>query len=414
MQAMQNRPQAFRTGPPARSVFDVFHLRRGFTLIELLVVIAIISAVTIATVPMILPALDVRRIREASRILSTHFASAQSEAIATGRSVGVWIQRLSGEPAAAMDLFLCEVPAPYAGDSTSSQANCQFASGNATITLASDTAWYNLLKAGDTIRLNYGGPVYQFTGMSEQGAAGSGNFVDATQEYPANSGTYVLKPDKTLRFQVISTSVSNPTIRWPAAASSPGGWNASYQIYRQPIRSAGSAVQMPAGAVIDLVYSGIGAQQLYQAPPTVSSQTLNETQFRDSQTSTPDGKANRSLPIIVTFNKQGGLDSLYMRGPLVSGKVQIYPIKLTEPIHFLVGKRNKLPAPTGTYDATAAQDVQAETYNFKDMENIWVSINPQTGLVTTAEVASSSGSNLTAHLTASRTFATSAQTMGGR
>src|SRR5262245_24677209 len=33
---------------------------RGFTLIELLIVIAIISAVTIATVPMLLPALDIR------------------------------------------------------------------------------------------------------------------------------------------------------------------------------------------------------------------------------------------------------------------------------------------------------------------------------------------------------------------
>src|SRR4051794_1301952 len=115
MRNIQSGSQTYGAKRAPRSVLGTFHLQRGFTLVELLVVIAIISAVTIATVPMILPALDVRRIREASRILSTHFASAQSEAIAKGRSVGVWIQRLSGEPTAAMDLFLCEVPAPYAG-----------------------------------------------------------------------------------------------------------------------------------------------------------------------------------------------------------------------------------------------------------------------------------------------------------
>src|SRR5262245_39337514 len=72
--------------------------RTAFTLVELLVVIAIISTVTLATVPMILPALDSRRIRESARIVSTQFASAQSEAIARGRSVGVWIERLSSDP----------------------------------------------------------------------------------------------------------------------------------------------------------------------------------------------------------------------------------------------------------------------------------------------------------------------------
>src|SRR5262245_46825466 len=90
------------------SAFCTLHLRRAFTLVELLVVIAIISTVTLATVPMILPALDTRRIRESARIVSTQFASAQSEAIARGRSVGVWMERLSADPSASMDLFLCE------------------------------------------------------------------------------------------------------------------------------------------------------------------------------------------------------------------------------------------------------------------------------------------------------------------
>src|SRR5262245_16552689 len=103
-------------------------LRPAFTLIELLIVIAIISAVTVATVPMLVPALDIRRIRESARLVNTVFSQAQSEAVAKGRSVGVWIDKLRvGDPTAlkvegqaAKDLFLCEVPQPYAGDASDS------------------------------------------------------------------------------------------------------------------------------------------------------------------------------------------------------------------------------------------------------------------------------------------------------
>src|SRR5262245_30427933 len=95
-------------------------LGRAFTLVELLIVIAIIGAVTVATVPMILPALDVRRIRESGGLVSTVFSQAQSDALAKGRSAGVWIQRLSNEPSAAMDLFLCAAPEPYSGDTVGS------------------------------------------------------------------------------------------------------------------------------------------------------------------------------------------------------------------------------------------------------------------------------------------------------
>src|SRR5689334_3793267 len=109
--------QSDRTAAPLPAQPTAYRLPpTAFTLIELLVVIAIISAVTLATVPMILPALDTRRIRESARIVSTQFASAQSEAIARGRSVGVWMERLSADPSASMDLFLCEVPQTYAGD----------------------------------------------------------------------------------------------------------------------------------------------------------------------------------------------------------------------------------------------------------------------------------------------------------
>ncbi len=265
--------------------------RGGFTLVELLVVIAIISAVTIATIPLLLPALDMRRIREAARLVSTHFSSAQSDALAKGRSVGVWIERLSSEPTAAMDLFLCEVPPPYAGDSMGSLATCRLAGGKATVSLGADTGWYGLLKPGDLIRFNYGGDVYQFNGMAEQ-TPGSGTFIDATQESPAGSGNFILKPDNTLQFQIVWTNVANSTFICPPVASAASGWHTPYQIYRQPVKSATPPLQLPAGSVIDLAYSGTAGDTFQDELPT--SPTNLQTAF-------PTDKR----PIIVTFNKSG-------------------------------------------------------------------------------------------------------------
>ncbi len=98
---------------------------------------------------------------------------------------------------------------------------------------------------------------------------------------------------------------------------------------------------------------------------------------------------------------------------------QAYP--LTNPIHFLIGKREKLPPQN--YVNTDDVATQSEKHNFRDLENIWISINPQTGLVTSAEVAQVDDAAITPGtqqqmlakaIPAARQFATSAQTMGGR
>src|SRR5262249_55077654 len=149
----------------------------------LLVVIAIISMVTLATVPMILPALDTRRVRESARIVSTQLASAQSEAMARGRSVGVWIERLrtgsgtSFEPSAAMNLYLCEVPQPWAGGQTTTTAQVFVTAGVASFQILAPAVGANppqadqseyaltsqLIHAGDLVRFNYRGRYYRIS-----------------------------------------------------------------------------------------------------------------------------------------------------------------------------------------------------------------------------------------------------------
>jgi type II secretory pathway pseudopilin PulG len=388
----------------------------AFTLVELLVVIAIISAVTIATIPLLLPALDSRRIREAARMVSTQFAEAQSEAIASGRSTGIWIERLSSEPTAAMDLFLCEVPPPYAGDSMSSTVTVKVdsTSGFACFTFnpgvdASALA-ADFLRPNDLIRFGYRGPYYRLVGATDAYGSSATNMVKPVQGVdfldPQNNTRtsppgYVVLPASLVDYD-ISTSPVKPKYRYlPPSASTPAGapvgWLTTYQIFRQPVKSAMSPMQMPAGAVIDLAFSGVGGDTFQDELPTAALQG----QF-----------AIDKGPIIFTFDRSGALEYLNIMGQQA---------RLTDPIHFLIGKREKLPPQA--YVKTDPIETQSEKHNFRDLENIWISINPKTGLVTTAEVAQIDDTSITSGtpakmlsqaVSAARQFATSAQSMGGR
>ena len=72
--------------------------RRGLTLTELLVVVSIMVIVAGALVPMVQPLLKGRNPREAARQLNVMIAGAQARAMATGRSVGIWLERAAHEP----------------------------------------------------------------------------------------------------------------------------------------------------------------------------------------------------------------------------------------------------------------------------------------------------------------------------
>ena len=78
---------------------------------------------------------------------------------------------------------------------------------------------------------------------------------------------------------------------------------------------------------------------------------------------------NDKNPVIVTFDRTGTLEYLYIGGTQV-------PITL--PIYFLIGKREQIP------------NVDPTKPNWADQENLWISLNPQSGLASTAEIATAS------------------------
>jgi len=131
------------------------------------------------------------------------------------------------------------------------------------------------------------------------------------------------------------TLLPGQMLPWPNGTSS---LPMPYQIIRRPTKSAAAGLQLPVRAVIDLEFSG-----------------------------TDDHSIGASdSPVWIMFSPTGALDRIYHGSETHLG---------TEPIYLLVGKQERVPA-------GSAEDGLA---NWQDTKNLWVMLNPQTGLVTTAE-----------------------------
>jgi type II secretory pathway pseudopilin PulG len=315
------------------------------TLIELLVVISIVVVLAAVTMPTIRPALESRRIREATRSLTAYIGSARNRALESGRSSGVAIQRFAPDLACAMVVDQVEVPAPYGGDDFSAKAKVQV-SGNALqaqLSAASLLGQPKGVTAGDLIQFNYQGPFFPITSIQ---------------------GSTVISDSAQWRFQLSAVP--------PAWGSPNTSVPVPYKILRRPSKSQATPLQLPAGAVIDLEFSGT------DAGPTA---TLKDA----------------AVPIIIVFSPNGAVERVYYND-------QAYPA--TQPIYLLVGKRERVPS------AQAERGIA----NWRDLDNLWITLNPQTGLVTSNKiaVAENNSTGIPQNLLESREYARSAGNMGGR
>jgi prepilin-type N-terminal cleavage/methylation domain-containing protein len=399
--------------------------RSGFTLIEMLIVITIMLLLTLAALVMLTPALENRKVREATRMVNSYLSSARSRAMETGRPCGVLFHGISSSTLAASTMDQCEVPEAFAGDSTTSSVTVigSVSGTTATITATpSDSFNTTLIAIGDKIQFNGQGYLYTITDVTTSSMTATLN-VSSGESIPWSSST--------------------------ASASMP------YCIYRSPVINAVATLQLPTGAVVDFTASGIGASNSTSFSPTTrtftySSGTTTST-FAAGQTITlgtsttaytiqkaTDGGSTGKLTvtadatatdivagasitgsggktatiatvlnpdITVMFNETGAVDCVY---------IDNISTILTDPVFLLVGKRERMLNVNNTFIPSPTAVQQDLIVNVQDLSNYWVVINALTGHITSDVVASSSGqSTLAAAITASRVLAKDSQGMGG-
>lgn len=307
---------------------------RGMTMLELLIVVSVMVILMGIALPVMKTGIEGRRLREAARQVNVCVELAKGIAVETGMPSAILIEPEFlpdvTEPF-AVKMYLAETPPPYSGDMVNAKA--VVSSGQVMFGVDSSSVGVLGIESGDFIRFDYKGPYY-----------------------------------------TLGSTISGPGVAIPFSGTPavPNGAY-SYQIFRQPQKTAAAPLELPAGVVIDLSASGLGV----------------DNQF--SNVHPPDASSQRR-PISLVFGENGRLLRIrYVRSGTPPLLADFSP---TSTVHFLIGNIENLGV-----------------LNLSDSTTLWVSIGHHSGRVTTAE---NGGTPSDYTLATAREFAQSGMGMGGR
>jgi type II secretory pathway pseudopilin PulG len=376
-------------------------LRRGITLLELLIVMMIMLMITAAAIPIVVPAMKNRQMREASRMVSTYFSAARTRAIETGRPAGIMIERFNGLPYSLV-LTQIESPPPYSGDTTGARATVELAgptdpnSPTRVTNPVTVTTWLKvtmgttdfdptLVRVGDRIQIGGQGPLYTILGPdTNTDGMVDANILDVTL---LSDTTYSASYSATVRLPWANTSLPHPM---------------PYQIFRQPTRSTTPPMQLPEGVVIDLMNSGVGISGRFSTPG-------KDPLFWGSDTA-PQVPVSWNPAIL--FAPTGRLQSVQMATGWQRADQSVY---------FLLGRRDKMADVANATDWDIDKNLSEISTTGGPMppaENFWIVAGVQNGQVSVSEVAANTQtvpfSTTTPTLREARSIAQQSQSVGGR
>jgi prepilin-type N-terminal cleavage/methylation domain-containing protein len=326
--------------------------RHAYTLTELLVVVAIVVILLAATLPVAKRVMDDSRTRDSARLLAGNFQMAKTMAARHNRPYGLWFELapVLGQPATVRQctqVFLAEVPPPYAGSTTNARGIIRIeqgqtipefnpltgvdnnpADGYIDIDTAEKSVLLSLIDEGDTclVKFEFKGDWFHLIRGKATNAA-----------YPDPQRLYA------------SGSVSGTAI--PPAYNTPTSSGFHFQILRSP-RRVGNPIELIAGTCIDMEYCGMGVEGGELALP------LNR--------------------VVVMFAPSGAVDGLILDDTLMGS---------SGTLHFLVGQVEKMNDPGGA-DADHPTNMimfDPDKSNLSDVNSVWASVGRQSGQVVTSE-----------------------------
>lgn len=358
---------------------------KGLTLIELMVVGMIIMIVTAISLPMVKPMLESQQTRSASRIVSTYLNRAKNRARLTGRPCGVRFEVWPGTDVgafggASLIMRQVDVPPEYTGFTNAAQFTLEkiqvddlsihrtgvvgnmidkpvfLFDDSVTDPKAFDPYFLSLLPrqngaraqlgslSGDSVLPQYAGQYYRIAPLRV--AMSNASETDDYLVLRADNGDYWLKGSTGIptNARQVMQLVDNPAYSIEQCCSfsvtTPLTVEVPFRVQLAPKPTMAAPMALPQGAVVDLSDSGFGADGV---------------QF------------HKNGDVTIMFSPTGAVDT-------VNGE---YP---TGPIHLLIGRWDQIDA--------VRDDADLESLpNYADGRNFWVTVNEQTGLISTAEVS---------------------------
>lgn len=385
--------------------------RRGLTLLELLVVITIMLILLAVMLPRLRPMMEQRRMREAARTVSVFFGAARSRAMETGRPVGVAIERLKIQPDAAVTLRMVEAPPLYAGDvigarvrvrrlGTTNRFQVRFARRDDVAAMLNQDVPVHV---GDQVRFEFQAAPYRVLGLDMNMDGIQDTDSDDMIGYPdminpdspeVSKPAFMLVELDAAEGVVPPWPEATPNAPWPPQGNGVGSRRLAFQITRRPQPTAAAPVRLPGRTVIDLTASGTDSMAL--TGPPLGFVPVD----KDAGTSGVQDPSS----VIVMFNPDGRVSTVYY---------QDTPRAVTEVLYFLVGRWERMPAESG--GPPLAED---GLYNWQDITNFWIVINPNTGLVLSApllgDTVAATGVKTPSNLIVARDDARNMRGIGGR
>jgi len=350
--------------------------RRGMTLVELLVVVAILAVLLGIAIPAMRPSLKGRPTREAARAVNVYFGSARIRAKEIGRSCGVVIERLKGQPECSMTLRQAEVPPPDAGDWMDSAVRVQdWSAGRAdgrvwlVVRLRANDFSNGLIRDGDLMQLNHQGPWY--TIRNTNFTVDSHGYIDFTSGSVSDDWL-----DAPLALEL--ADVPGQVTPWP---TKPEGWSqpVPFEILRQPMATNAEPLELPSGTVIDLTVSGTDPTE----PPNLNTAEIPQLGWEHAAEDDHDhdhvGLSPAMEPVLIMFSPNGSVERViyHEHDEDATDHFDHRDVIVVDPIYLLVGRRENVP-----YDATDPDAVP----NYQAATSLWITLSPQSGLVSTTGV----------------------------
>jgi prepilin-type N-terminal cleavage/methylation domain-containing protein len=339
--------------------------RRAMSLVELMVVIAIVVTLAAVTLPSVREMLKSQKSSQAARQVQAYFEAAKSKAIASGRPVGVLLDRLSYAGtnnnlitnSTCLRLSMVEVLPPYCGDIQGATAELTHLSGTypnyanaALLPVTTCPTAASIVTIGDFIAFGDNPTQLEITAV-QPNINVSGNFYTRL----------VLQNPTQAQIESI----------WPLTAM----MNLPFRIYRKPGKALTGGIDLPRGTCIDLTASGVGTMGRNFSPDIIAADptwgSVAPANYRG---------------IYIVFDPNGSVQRIYQGGV---GTLTLTSYLPKSTIHLLLGKTDQVVPPTllTPFDGSVIQPgSDLAKSNLMDSESIWLSINPFTGAVYSSDV----------------------------